>query len=241
MDSNTKHLPLLSGVQIGASGIDGTIRQRIQHSIGTLTGLATLNSDRRKKVLVTNQHVAAGEGPGTYTGRYRLPPEGTQIHQPALPEDETTPVAADVVGANIRAIDPDADNFLDAAALDLYEVNTPAGTKTADYLIHDPTHGAAGGGHRERKIRFGVVEPWVASPGEPGVQNLLLVGTRVGETTATTSLLNQTKTILAKEFNNIVELRTTSLIRRGDSGPGMPASRPSLIRTIDLTEHLHIY
>ena len=76
-----RHRPLLSGIKI----ISGTGQGPIQRiSAGTLTGVATRNSDG-KKVLVTNLHVMAGTNPGpSNTSFYRNPTGGEEMYQGQL-------------------------------------------------------------------------------------------------------------------------------------------------------------
>ena len=56
--NNDHHRPLVSGILVKSARKVGDQLQYI--STGTLTGLATRNSDSKKKVLVTNLHVLSG-------------------------------------------------------------------------------------------------------------------------------------------------------------------------------------
>ena len=68
-ESNTNHRTLVSGIQIKGAVPVGLANVPGVHGTGTLTGLATRNSDN-KRVLVTNAHVLVGLTAG---GGYRNP------------------------------------------------------------------------------------------------------------------------------------------------------------------------
>ena len=76
-----KHRPLLGGIQIKS----GTGRHSVRSvGAGTLTGLATRNSDGRK-VLVTNLHVMAGKDD---SDDYRNPSGNEEMYQESVSADE---------------------------------------------------------------------------------------------------------------------------------------------------------
>ena len=73
--TNAFHRPLVSGIKIQSGKKKGN---RLEAIIGgTLTGLATRNSDG-KKVLVTNLHVMAGEDDD---GNYHNPSGNEEMYQ----------------------------------------------------------------------------------------------------------------------------------------------------------------
>ena len=74
------HRPLVSGIHMQSGTGSFSIRTV---GAGTLTGLATRNSDV-KKMLVTNLHVMAGEGDN---GRFRNPSGDEEMHQPSTDLD----------------------------------------------------------------------------------------------------------------------------------------------------------
>ena len=74
------HRPLVSGIQVKSGTGSSSIRTV---GAGTLTGLATRNSDG-KKMLVTNLHVMAGEGDN---GRFRDPSGDEEMYQPSTDLD----------------------------------------------------------------------------------------------------------------------------------------------------------
>ena len=80
--TKTYHRPLVSGIAV-LSG--KTVENRIEIiGTGTLTGLATRDSDD-KKVLVTNLHVMAGVDAN---GNYRNPTGSEEMYQLANTEDK---------------------------------------------------------------------------------------------------------------------------------------------------------
>ena len=124
------HRPLMAGISIIGHPTGGE---------GTLTGLATLRSDHKKKVLVTNLHILAKPHTTITTaaelyqdthpaeGRYTPDPDrkvGQTAHwkMPELPND-----------------DGKIDNFLDAAMCELVEDDDNNDVQ-ANYGVHNPDH-----------------------------------------------------------------------------------------------------
>ena len=139
--TNTHHRPLVSGIRIVSAKMLGSTLQSI--SRGTLTGLATRNSDG-KKVLVTNLHVMiGGSGPMRPTGREEMYQESTRSANKkvgSLPAwDPDSPAWVPIVGGQ--------DNIADVAMCELDE------GVDAEFTLHDHPN------HSSRKIIEGVVEP----------------------------------------------------------------------------------
>ena len=194
---NTNHKTLVSGLQI-KSGKQGRIipgdhgePQYAPHHIadGTLTGLATRNSDN-KKVLVTCLHVM--------TGSVQTNPSGDEeMYQGSLSADRK--VGSRIAWEPIRV---GRENIADLALCELED-----GVK-AEFALHDDSdHTSAG-----RQIVAGVKEP------EEG-DELLMVGAYGGEKTVTVEAINQTDRVLGTYFTGLVFLKPKQhLIEPGDSG-----------------------
>ena len=127
-DTTSFHRPLVAGIGIRAS--DGTA--------GTLTGLATRNSDG-KKVLVTNLHVVAGV---IDSREYQELSGNEELYQDLLTSDKR-------VGTNLVWV-PIASGQSNVADVAMCELGDGV---DANFILHDhPSHGS-------RKIIEGVVEP----------------------------------------------------------------------------------
>ena len=141
--TNAYHRPLVSGIRIKSARREGNGLQPIGG--GTLTGLATRNSDG-KKLLVANLHIMAGLGDNY---QFQEPSGGEEMYQES--------VTANKKVGTLPAWDPDnpawvpivdgQDNVADVAICELDD------NVTAEFTLHDhPTH-------TDRKIIEGVVEP----------------------------------------------------------------------------------
>ncbi len=162
------HRPLVSGIMVISAKKVGKMIQNIGG--GTLTGLATRNSDG-KKMLVTNLHVM--------TSSVQTNPSGNEeMYQMAMTDDRK-------VGA-IPAWDADSpawvpiqggqqENFADVAMCELDE------NVAAEFTLHDHPS------HSRRKIIEGVVDP-VKDDENP--MTLIMMGGRGGEGTVTVKEVN---------------------------------------------------
>ena len=166
-----EHRPLVSGIHV-KSGIY-EIRRGV-HAVwsvgaGTLTGLATRNSDG-KKVLVTNLHVMAGRSD---SGGYQNPSGDEEMYQGLLnPPDK--------VGSNLvwEPLSFTEDNVVDVAMCELED------DVAAEFAMHDDQHNDPEyPNHSFRKIIAGVKEPTKN-------MELTLLGGRTGERTATVTDIN---------------------------------------------------
>ena len=176
------HRPLVAG--IGISGSDG--------SYGTLTGLATRNSDD-KKVLVTNLHTVSLSG-WTVSGN-------EEIYQFAVSNanrvgrlytNSWVPVQTGLL----------QNNTADVAALELL-----SGVDAKFALHSHPSHD-------ERPIIAGVIEPRVG-------MTLTMLGATSGEGTVTVRRIDQTRLIGGTRFTGLTILRgdsSSSPATGGDSG-----------------------
>ena len=102
---DTRHRPLVSGIRIRAVAISSQ-GERTNLEGGTLTGLATRNSDD-EKMLVTNLHVISGtfhHDPEPETASYQLFQEDYPVLDTLQGEDDPTGV-----------------NFVDAAEFEIAE------------------------------------------------------------------------------------------------------------------------
>ncbi len=182
---------------------------------GTLTGLATRNSDGAK-VLVTCQHVMAGhdfrppfDSKGQPTPYYQ-DAKGTEIMY------HPTRASSNVVGTDLD-MEPltssiDVHNRVDFAACEV-----KSGVKVG-YLIHDPNHSGANGTHAVRKIVSGVVEPEDAYTKNLDV---VILGAETGESTSRVVVYDQitTRPIGGQTFRGVTHLSMpTTPVERGDSG-----------------------
>ena len=183
------HRPLVSGLRIMSK--TGTINT-LHVGSGTLTGLATRNSDG-KKMLVTNLHVMAGDDDN---GDFRNPSGNEEMYQGlSNPSDK--------VGSHLcwEPISFTGNNYVDVAMCELDEFNE---TVTAEFALHDSPHS-------DRKIIAGVVESTVN-------MELTLLGEGTGEKTATVTRINREGNFGGVEFAGLMELRSSSPLVDGDSG-----------------------
>ena len=175
------HRPLVSGIRV--VNVKRDEDERILSSgAGTLTGLATRDSDG-KKVLVTNLHVITGS-------IQRNPSSGEEMYQElvdttkkvgTLPDwDEDNPAWVPIVNGQ--------DNIADIAMCELDE------NVDAEFTLHDHPN------HSSRKIIEGVVEP-VDDDDNP--MTLTMMGGRGGESTVTVKEVNQTEDVDDSTFTGL--------------------------------------
>lgn len=197
--TNAYHRPLRSGIEIRSGKRVGGRLQSIGGG-GTLTGLATRNSDGQK-VLVTNLHVM--------TGSVQTNPSGVEeMHQEA--------VAANKKVGSIPAWDPDnpawvpilaGDNQSNVADVAYCELDENV---DVNFTLHDhPTH-------TSRQIIEGVVEP-VDDDKNP--MKLTMLGAVGGEGTVTVDEVNDTEVVNGRRFTGLTILDTSKRpVQPGDSG-----------------------
>ena len=131
-DAKSFHRPLQGGTRVtSAIAEHGRL---VYQSGGTLTGLATRNSDQ-KKVLVTNLHVMTGD-----SNEYQ-PSGNEEMYQEVAASDKK-------VGSQLTSVEvmSGQDNIADVAMCELLD-----GVE-ADFGIHSPSHGI-------RQVIAGVEEP----------------------------------------------------------------------------------
>ena len=197
--TKTYHRPLVSGIAV-LSG--KTVENRIEIiGTGTLTGLATRNSDDAK-VLVTNLHVMAGVDADD---NYRNPTGSEGMYQLTHTEDKKV--------GTIPAWDEDnpawvplgtGNNIADVAYCEL------ADTVTAEFILHDYPN------HSNRRIIAGVVEP-VDDDENP--MELTMMGASRGEGTVTVEEVNRKVQIAGRSFTGLTLLDCSQRpVLPGDSG-----------------------
>ena len=183
------HRPLVSGIQIKSGTGSSSIRTV---GAGTLTGLATRNSDG-KKMLVTNMHVMAGEGDN---GEFREPTGNEEMYQDFLTSNKR-------VGTNLVWV-PIASGQSNVADVAMCELGDDV---DANFILHDhPNHGS-------RKIIAGVVEP------TKGME-LTMLGASTGERPVTVTEVGRDRNLNGRGFTGLVKLnrRGGSIAWDGDSG-----------------------
>ena len=183
------HRPLVSGIQIKSGTGPFSIRTV---GAGTLTGLATRNSDG-KKMLVANLHVMAGEGDN---GEYREPTGSEEMYQDLLTSDKR-------VGTNLVWV-PIASGQSNVADVAMCELGDGV---DANFILHDhPNHGS-------RKIIGGTVEP------TEGME-LTMLGASTGERMVTVADVGIARNLNGRDFTGLVKLnrRGGSIAWDGDSG-----------------------
>ena len=178
------HRPLASGIRIRSGKKKGNGLETIEG--GTLTGLATRNSDG-KKVLVTNLHVMAGLS----DGEPQEPSGNEEMYQES--------VSADKKVGSLPAWDPDSpawvpivdggDNVADVAMCELDE-----GVDAA-FALHDDSDHMSGA----RQVAAGVVEPRED-------MELTFLGATSGEATVTVEDVDADETIRGVSFAGITVL-----------------------------------
>ena len=189
------HRTLVSGIKI-MSGRKGA-PQLPQIPTGTLTGLATRNSDG-KKMLVTNLHVMAGE---SVSGVMRDALGNEEMYQGALAADKKVGSIADWV-----PITPGlgANNIADVAMCELDK------NVEAEFTLHDHPS------HSKRHIIAGVVDPF-RDDNDP--MELTILGAVSGEGIGRVEKVNQTVRVGGMNFTGLIVLDTGNhLILSGDSG-----------------------
>ncbi len=137
------HRPLLSGIRI-QSGTEGKYAIGLDGA-GTLTGLATRNSDGRK-MLVTNLHVMAGRGAN---GAIQNPSGDEKMYQGSLTRDNKV--------GSLPSWDPEYPAWLpfvhgETSVADVAMCELEDGVD-ADFILHDHPN------HSSRKIIAGTKEP----------------------------------------------------------------------------------
>ncbi len=183
------HRPLVSGIQIKSGTGPFSIRTV---GAGTLTGLATRNSDG-KKMLVANLHVMAGEGDN---GEYREPTGSEEMYQDLLTSDKR-------VGTNLVWV-PIASGQSNVADVAMCELGDGV---DANFILHDhPNHGS-------RKIIGDTVEP------TEGME-LTMLGASTGERMVTVADVGIARNLNGRDFTGLVKLnrRGGSIAWDGDSG-----------------------
>ena len=184
------HRPLVAGIGISASG----------GNYGTLTGLATRNSDG-KKVLVTNLHVVSTSG-WTVSGNeniYQFAVSNAnkvgQLYTESLPsgsQKSWVPVQTGLL----------QNNTADVAACELLS------GVDAKFTLHSHPN------HDERPIIAGVIEPRVG-------MTLTVLGATSGEGTVTVTDTDATRPVNGTRFTGLTILRgdsSSNPARGGDSG-----------------------
>ena len=191
--TKTYHRPLVSGIVV-LSG--KTVGNRIEITgTGTLTGLATRDSDD-KKVLVTNLHVMAGVDAN---GNYRNPTGNEEMYQLANTEDKkvgSAPAWVQMVSGQ--------DNVADVAYCEL------ANNVNAEFILHDHPN------HSSRRIIAGVVQP-VDDDENP--MELTMMGGSGGEGTVAVKEVNKDKQTAGRSFTGLTLLGCSQRpVLPGDSG-----------------------
>ena len=188
------HRPLVSGIRVASGREVMEVVRRVQYvEGGTLTGLATRNTDG-KKVLVTNMHVMAGE---TDDGRFRNPSGDEEMYQPSTDLDYR-------VGTNLVHVPIVAgqNNVADVAYCVLAD-DDEENQVEALFRLHDSRHSAR---------RF------IAGVKEPATDMQLTLTAMSGETTATVLGTGVDRNIKGTDFTGIVRLRAARGLVEGDSG-----------------------
>ena len=199
--TNDHHRPLLSGILVKSARKVGDQLQYI--STGTLTGLATRNSDSKKKVLVTNLHVMADISD---SGVYQEPSGDEEMYQEAVSNDKKV--------GSLPAWDPDSPAWVPVVAgqnnvADVAICELDQGVD-AKFILHDHPN------HSDRQIIEGVVEP-VDDDENP--MRLTMLGAVNGEGTVTVDEVNDMECINGRTFTGLVVLDASQRpILDGDSG-----------------------
>ena len=191
----SRHRPLLAG--IGIKGSDG--------SYGTLTGLATRNSDG-EPVLVTNLHVVGGASRWTVSGNeciYQWDVNDAdkvgQLYTESGPDGSRNSWVPVVTG--LRSLLQK--NIADVAALKLSDC------VDAEFALHNHPI------HDNRQVTPGVIEPRVD-------MKLAMLGATSGERTVTVRETDQTRPVWGTWFTGLTILRGSRLLdppsQGGDSG-----------------------
>ena len=187
------HRPLVSGIRVVNVKRDEN-EGILSSGVGTLTGLATRNSDGRK-VLVTNLHVI--------TGRIqRNPSGGEEMYQElvnATKKVGTVPAWNADNPAWVPIVNGQ-DNIADVAICELDE------GVDAEFILHDDPN------HSSRTIIAGVKEPTVG-------MTLTMMGASGGEGTVTVKEVNETEDVDERKFTGLTILDCIwRPVQNGDSG-----------------------
>lgn len=197
--TNTFHRPLVSGIRIESVKEVDNSPQVI--ALGTLTGLATRNSDG-KKALVTNLHVMAGTrviGGQIERRVYQDPAGDEEMYQESLGVNKK-------VGSLLAwvPIVDGQDNLADVAMCELGE-----GVE-AEFALHDHPN------HSSRAIIEDVVEP-VDDSRNP--MNLTMLGASGGEGTVTVKRVKTRVVANGRTFTGVTILDCSQRpVLGGDSG-----------------------
>ena len=195
--TNRFHRPLVAGVQVmSAATVQG---QLTTVSGGTLTGLATRNSDG-KRVLVTNLHSIAADG------HWERVNGNEELHQADLPANpfDYVPVPSRKVGRPLDwvPVAGNKDNIADVAICEILP------RVDANFSLHNHPS------HDERRI-VGVVEP------VEGME-LTMLGAANGEGTVTVDEIDQTRRVrsgVVATFTGVIILDCSQRpFLAGDSG-----------------------
>ena len=212
--TNTEHRPLVSGIWVWSGKKDEEENRIESITRGTLTGLATRNSDG-KKFLVTCLHVMTGSAQTNPSGDEEMYQESVSADKkvgslPAWNEDKPAWVPI-VAGQN-------QDNVADVAMCELEEGEGEGEGDdnddgvTAEFAMHDSSDHSGG----SRKIIAGVVEP-VEDDENP--MQLTMLGAFNGEGTVTVKKVNQSKRVGGRDFTGLTLLDCSQrLAKEGDSG-----------------------
>ncbi len=191
--TNTHHRPLVSGIHVKSAR---TVGDQLHHLAGgTLTGLATQNSDGNR-VLVTNLHVMTSDTPDRVTGDEELYQESVS---PSKKVGGLLDWVRVVSGQN---------NVADVAICDLEEVEGEE--VEAEFTLHHYPN------HSSRLVIEGVEEP-VRNDEEP--MTLTMLGAEGGEGTVTVKVVNEEATIDGITFTGVAILDCSQRpMQPGDSG-----------------------
>ena len=189
------HRPLLSGIRI-QSGTEGKYAIGLDGA-GTLTGLATRNSDGRK-MLVTNLHVLAGKGANS---TLQNPSGNEEMYQESLTRDKKV--------GSLPSWDPEYPAWLpfvhgETSVADVAMCELEDGVD-ADFILHDhPSHSS-------RKIIAGTVEPTEG-------MTLTMLGAATGEHTVTVQAVGLPDDFGGVDFEGVIRLHSSGATADGDSG-----------------------
>ena len=182
METDKHHRPLVSGILIRSGKTENNTLREI--AAGTLTGLATRNSDG-KKVLVTNLHVMVGVDDN---GNLRNPSGTEEIYQETVTQSKKV---GTILPQGWVRITSGLNNSADVAICGLDD------DVLADFTLHDNPHS-------RRQILQGTVEP-VKNSDNP--MQLTMMGGALGEeSTATVTDVNKRKFVQGIGFIGVTVL-----------------------------------
>ena len=195
------HRPLVSGIRI-QSGKDETrrgVRSIWSVGAGTLTGLATRNSDG-KRMLVTNMHVMAGKGAN---GAIRNPSGDEEMYQGLRTRDNKVGSLPTWDSENPAWLPiPTEQGQTLAADVAMCELEDDV---AASFILHDHPN------HSSRKIIAGTVEPTKG-------MTLTMLGAATGEHTVTVKDVSLKDDFGGVDFEGVVRLQSSGATSDGDSG-----------------------